>query len=96
MANVLTTNPIYLDTFTDAVLFTGPVTVRAITWRATNAKDRLVLDDRAGNMIVEIENPTANSTQQAIFPGGQKFASIAITEADGRYNTGDHALIYLV
>ncbi len=95
MANVLTTNPIYLDTFSaDIVISSVPIKVKGISFISTNADDKLVLEDINGVPNVMIKLPTAKDSKHIPYGEGQHFSSLICDVSDGTYNTSV-CLIYL-
>jgi len=97
MANVLTSNPIYLDTFSsDITIAAKQIKIRAISFISTNADDKLVLEDNSGVPAVYIKLPTAKDSKAITFAGeGQVFNNGLICDvSDGAYNDSV-CLIYL-
>ena len=94
MANVVATNPIYVDTA--GVLRTGPVTIKAIFVQYVSNGDDLVLDDADGNIVFKSKaGPAAETTQPDTLcfsvPDGIKVNGLTCDTIDGT----THALIYL-
>ena len=97
MANLLSTNPIFLDTFSsDFTISARPIRVKGITFPGTNADDKLVLEDINGVWSVRILLPTAKDSKHIDYgPTGHTFPNLVCDVSDGAYNTA-YALIYLV
>lgn len=74
MANRLTTNPIYFETFnTDTTISTEPLVIAKIRWKGAADGDVLQLEDGRGNVILE-DIAVANGDWRDIdFAGGQRF-----------------------
>ena len=79
MANVVTTNPLVLDS-TGAAL-TGPVTMKAILFTAADGST-LVLSDADGNALVTLETDAGDLNPSVTIPGGIKANGLTVTTID--------------
>lgn len=89
MANRLTTNPIYLEAVAASEV-TGLLSIQSIAWTHTEghaiaANDDLTITDSAGNILLEIRQPTAAISTFVEFPGpnGLRVSGVKATELDG-------------
>ena len=100
MANVFTTNPIFLDTFSSDIDVTrqvgGPLRIKAIVFHGGSANDKFVSEDNAGNWNVELQAPTAGESKVLSFGGNVWIPQILIVDvSDGTYNSGARCYIYV-
>ena len=96
MANDLTTNPIFLDTFSsDITVTTNRVRVKAIEFRSGTASDRFTLEDANGVNVFDLT--TAANSQAIIQFGDNGFPCNALTcdVSDGTYASTARAYVYL-
>ena len=69
MANKLTTNPVYLDTFAaDVTIFSDTCHPKVIVMNSDTAGDKLVFNDLDGNVVAIISVDTADQTAQLWLP----------------------------
>ena len=80
MANSVTTNPLVLDS--TGVVLTGPVTIKAVLFTATNG-DGLLLSDAEGNQVAGLEASTGDLSPTITVPGGIKVNGLTVTTIDG-------------
>ncbi len=71
MANVLTTNPMVLDTAGATSAVTQPLAIRAIKWDAPGAAAQVcaIHDAAGGNLIYQHTSEAANKGNDMAFPG---------------------------
>lgn len=88
MANNLNTNPIIIDTFTsDVTIFSTICHPKLITFNTDTAGNRLVLEDVAGNHVVDILMSANNTTYDLWLPEGWQSNGLVLDISDGTYDT---------
>ena len=84
MSNVLTRNPLYLDTFTDDVVISSdPIRVMKIRLKSATDGDILVLEDKGGNQVVWLTTESITDPVECDFgPHGQMFNGLQMDVSD--------------
>ena len=95
MSNSITTNPIFLDTFTaDITIFSGMIPVKSIVFKSTNVDDELVLEDKNGIEVLRLSVHTANKTVSWTPASTIYFNSLVLDVSKGKYVGTCKAFIY--
>ena len=79
MANLVTTNPLVLDS--TGVALTGPVTIKAVLFSAADGST-LVLSDASGNALCTLETDAGELNPTLTVPGGIKIDGLTVTTID--------------
>lgn len=97
MSNSLSSNPIYIDTFSaDVTISSVPISVRKIWFYTGTSPDTLVLEDLSGVISVRATTTANNLPVEIDFAdSGFLFPSLIMDVSDGDYGGTPFLLIYL-
>jgi hypothetical protein len=92
MANVLTTNPIYLDTFSaDIVLSNRPMQINSILFYSGTNTDNFTIEDKNGVPVIQL---LANQTWSPAESFSFNNPPYTVDVSDGAYAATARAFIY--
>lgn len=89
MANNLTTNPIYIDTFSsDVTVSSGSCKVTSIIFNSAAAGDKLVFIDNKANIVFEMRNNVAGGGKEWVPAKPQLFNNGLILDVSASTGVG--------